>query len=683
VVDILHGVTISDPYRWLENRQHPATVEWIRQQRTRFDAYFERLGELDGLKARILEYLDVETIDQIGRVRDRYFFRKRLVGQQQPAIYYMKENDHVERVLVDPSPLGPFASVGIHRVAPDGRLIAYELKQGGEHSKEIHVVDSNSGEMWPEFLARGLARGFAFRTSADGFYYCHEFVTDGHETSNDYQIRCHQRGSAWVEDRTLFSIPREKGGKLLLRASNGTLSAVYCHTLNGTPSIDLWVATEELDDIWTPVCCNVPAPFAPFFHRGRLFALTSSPNGNFAIAELDPADGAVIQATVPSWRSPIRDCAIAGDRIFVTYVDHWKAIVREWSLDGKFCGEVPLDAKRTWALLPNHSPETEELFLSSQSFTEPPTLHCYRTSSQQWSTWSKRSSPRTQKNAVTHSFTYRSKDGTSVDLALVGTEHISQLRDRPIIMTAYGASGIPMTPQFSVFVLVMLELGFSFALPAIRGGGEHGREWHDAARGRSKQRAFDDFIAAAEWLCAQGFTSPGRLAIFGGSFSGLLVGTVICQNPELFRAALCIAPLLDMLRYHLFDRASVWASEYGTAESKEDFDVLRRYSPYHQVQDDVAYPAILFVSGDQDSRCNPAHVRKMAARLQGRNVQDRAIIVDHSTERGHAPNLPIAVKVDALAHRIAFFCNELNIKLTLEEMHARTRTSDSIAPFPS
>jgi len=216
-------------------------------------------------------------------------------------------------------------------------------------------------------------------------------------------------------------------------------------------------------------------------------------------------------------------------------------------------------------------------------------------------------------------------------------------------------------PQFSVFVAFLMERGCLFALPRIRGGSEFGTAWHHAARGRKRQTAYDDFLAAAEWLISTGRTSAERLAIFGGSNSGLLVGAALTQRPELFRAAVCIAPLLDMLRYHLFDNAHVWRDEFGTAADQDDFAALVRYSPYHNVREGIAYPAALFVSGDADQNCNPLHARKIAARLQAANSSDRPILLDYNPARGHSPVLPLSDRVEALTDRMAFLCEQLGL----------------------
>jgi prolyl oligopeptidase len=244
---------------------------------------------------------------------------------------------------------------------------------------------------------------------------------------------------------------------------------------------------------------------------------------------------------------------------------------------------------------------------------------------------------------------------------LVGRPEVLEGGPHPTLMTSYGGYGVPMTPQFSVFVAFLLERGCLFALPNIRGGSEFGVKWHWAARGRNRQVAFDDFIAAAAWLIDKRRADPERLAIFGGSNSGLLVGAAITQSPALFRAAICMVPILDMVRYHLFDNAYAWKEEFGNADDPDDLAALLRYSPYHNVRDGKAYPATMIVSGDADQSCNPLHARKMTARLQAANVSERPIILDYSRHRGHAPVLPLSERVEALTDRMAFFCDQLQL----------------------
>jgi prolyl oligopeptidase len=246
---------------------------------------------------------------------------------------------------------------------------------------------------------------------------------------------------------------------------------------------------------------------------------------------------------------------------------------------------------------------------------------------------------------------------------LVGRRDVLSGSNNPTIMTSYGGYGLSMTPQFSVFVAFLMERGCLFALPNIRGGSEFGMNWHKAAQRRNRQTAYDDFLSAAEWLIASGRTAADKLAIFGGSNSGLLVAAALTQRPDLFRAVVCMVPILDMLRYHLYDNAHVWKDEFGSADDPDDFAALAKYSPYHQVCQDTAYPATMIVSGDADQNCNPLHARKMTARLQAANISGNPIFLDYNRFRGHSPMLPLRERIDALTDRMAFLCSQLQLSV--------------------
>jgi prolyl oligopeptidase len=246
-------------------------------------------------------------------------------------------------------------------------------------------------------------------------------------------------------------------------------------------------------------------------------------------------------------------------------------------------------------------------------------------------------------------------------MLLMGRRDVLDGGAHPTIMTSYGGYGLSMTPQFSVFVAFLAERGCLFALPNIRGGSEFGAQWHQAAKRRNRQTAYTDFLCAAEWLVKTGRTTPEKLAIFGGSNSGLLVGAALTQRPDLFRAVVCMVPILDMLRYHLFDNAHLWREEYGTADDPDDFAILASYSPYHRVRQGTAYPATMLVSGDADTNCNPLHARKMTARLQAANVSPYPIVLDYNKFRGHSPVLPFSERVEGLTDRMAFLCDQLQV----------------------
>ncbi len=289
------------------------------------------------------------------------------------------------------------------------------------------------------------------------------------------------------------------------------------------------------------------------------------------------------------------------------------------------------------------------MLIETESFTKPVGIFRYSARSNERTLWAKRNIPFDSADFSHSQIWFMSRDGTRVPMYLVGRRDVLKRSGNPTIMTSYGGYGVSMTPQFSVFVAFLMERGCLFALPNIRGGSEFGVEWHNAGKRRHRQTAYDDFLCAAEWLVKTGRTAAGKLAIFGGSNSGLLVGAALTQRPDLFGAVVCMVPMLDMLRYHLFDNTHVWKDEFGTVDDPDDFAVLTKYSPYQRVREGVAYPATMIVSGDADRNCNPLHARKMTARLQAANTSEHPIFLDYSKYRGHSPVLPLDLVLERSA----------------------------------
>lgn len=655
VEETIHGVVVRDPYRWLEDRSLPETEEWIVGQQQRCDEYFAACDDLDSLRTRVRAYLDVEVADQPARVAGQYFYRRRNRGEEQASLYVRDATRGDERRLVDPADFGPFASVGIHRISPDGSLLAYELKQGGGDRKAIHILDVESGRTLSDSLEAGYARGFAFTSDLRGFYYCHEQRGE----VECHAIRLHLFGTT-EPDEVCLELKRTPGSRLALSADDVQFGAIYFHQCDGEPVVDLWTAPRTEPKSWTCVFTNRRVPLTPILMDGRLFAISYDQAPNGKLVELD-VTGHELRTVIAEQEMMARQVVMAGGRIFINYFDQMAHSVYCWTLAGESLGRMNLPLYGTVRLIPPHGSEGSSVFCTFESFTKPLTTFEYETGTDELNLWHQRNIPAAPTRCVLSRQMYRSRDTTGVPITLVAHEEFDHNGPRPVLMTSYGGFGVSMTPQFSVLVSIMMELGCTFALPHIRGGGELGKEWHEAGRARNRQVAFDDFLAAADWLCEQGVTTPDQLALFGGSNSGLLVGAAMVQRPDLFRAVLCIAPLLDMVRYELFDQAVKWRHEYGSVENRQDFEALHAYSPYHRVEDKVDYPSVLFVSGDEDDRCNPAHVRKMAALLQDRAAQRSPIVVDYSEARGHSPVLPLSVRVEALARRIAFLSAELGI----------------------
>jgi len=661
VTDILHGVPVVDPYRWLEEQASPRTRQWIDEQTKYARLYLDRIPNRAQIQARVRQFLAVETYDSLQKANGRYFFRKRLPNQEQPCIC-MREGPHGhDQLLLDPSALGQGDHVAAKplRVSTDGRYLLYEIKKGGERSGTFAILEIDRRRTLPDILPRGFLRGFAFAPDCRSFYYSYEALNA--KPGATKSISCHTLGTDFSQDEQIFRVPGgsqvrlglisdiERFGILVYSFGAGTRITFYLQNFN-TPF--------EPERILS----DVDYSFAPVLANGRLFAATDRDAPNMRIVEINRGNDGLMEWTnlVPEAPGRIQQWLVLSDRLLASYFIDGEIQIRSFSLEGKPLDQIDITGDETvrWKGV---SAEKDEIFLESESFSHPPHIFCYSPKSGERTAWQPAAdclkSPCFEHERVF----FRTADGTSIPIFLVGKPEALAERYRPTIMTSYGGYGMSMSPQFSVLASVLMERGCLFALPNIRGGAEFGAEWHEAARRRRRQTAYDDFLAAAEWLIETGRTAPGRLAIFGGSNSGLLVGAVMTQRPELFRAVICMVPLLDMLRYHLFDGAYVWRDEFGTSEDPEDFAVLLRYSPYHHVQDGIKYPATLIVSGDADQNCNPLHARKMTARLQSANSSNHPILLHYSAFRGHSPVLPLSERIEALTDRVAFLCEELGL----------------------
>jgi prolyl oligopeptidase len=654
--EIVHGVAVHDPYRWLEDRGSAQTELWLREQQQRCTAYFSAYPELSLVESRVRKYLDVEIVDQPARVCNRYFYRMRRKGQEQGCICVREGLSGSERLLIDPASEGEFTSIGIYRISRDANLLAYTVKRGGEDRTEIRFFDLTRGIRLPDSIPLGYARGFAF--AQGGYFYVQE--TDANLP--EHTIQYHPFGSA-ASDPIVFRVPRIAGSRLILSGNTDRLAAIWMHPQGEDVVASLAISSIEEVPRWHDLFSDRRLPYGTILYRDRILAAVGTASKRLEVIELSQ-DGHEMQTLIPEQGGVLQQLVIAQDRIFVNCLSQsGAAVIDVWLLTGERMSPVSLPTGGTIQIHPVYDENAASIFYTFESFDTPRTIYEYCVQTDTSRVWHQREpADRSRPSKVRH-IHIPSKDGTLFPLTLVSLVQSDTVTSRPVIMTSYGGFGVWMTPQFSVLVAIMMELGADFAIPHIRGGGEGGIEWHDAGRARNRQSSFDDFIAAAEWLCSQGLTTPDRIGIFGGSNSGLLVAAAMTQRPDLFAAVVCIAPLLDMVRYEAFDHAAKWRREYGTVEDPDDFRALYAYSPYHRVAESTNYPATLFVSGDKDDRCNPAHVRKMAARLQERSRQRSPVIVDYSEERGHSPALPLSVRVPALARRVAFLCRELHISL--------------------
>jgi prolyl oligopeptidase len=661
VTETLHGVSVTDPYRWLEDQESPRTREWLQVQTRYARSYLDSIPGRERIRERIRELLDIETYDSLLRAGSRYFFRKRLRGQEQPSIYMRKGADGKDELILSPSDrgAGDYTAVKPLQLSPDGRLLLYEVKEGGERTGSFALFDIGYRQALSDVLPRGYLRGFAFAPDSKSFYYVHEPL----EAARPFYRAAyhHLLGTSFGEDREVFFAGESERIRLCLSSDRKRLGFLVYRFFENTRT-DFYLKPFESQGLPERILSNLACSFEPTLTSDKVLAITNRDAPNSRIVELR-----IQKDREPEWIDvipesdlPICGWIIVGNRIVVSYLRQTTTEVSIFDFAGKKTGEMPVRDDETVRLV-GGSEECNEALIEAESFTEPVSVYRYCVSSGDRRLWAKRKVPFQSDQYIHKQVWYASKDGTGIPMFLMGRRDVVERGAHPTIMTSYGGHGLSMTPQFSVFVAFLVEKGCLFALPNIRGGSEFGVKWHNAAKRRNRQTAYDDFLCAAEWLINSGRTAPEKLAIFGGSNSGLLVGAALTQRPDLFRAVVCMAPILDMLRYHLFDGARIWRDEYGTADDPADFAALANYSPYHQVRRGVAYPATMIVSGDVDKNCNPLHARKMTAQLQAASASPRPVILDYSKFRGHSPVLPLSKRIDGLTDRMAFLCDQLEL----------------------
>jgi prolyl oligopeptidase len=661
VTEILHGVSVTDPYRWLEDQDSARTRAWIEEQTRYARIYLDNIPGRECIRKRIREFLAVETYDSLQIAGGRYFFRKRLPDQEQPCVYMREGADGEDRLLIDPSErgTGKYTAAKPLRVSPDGRLLLYEVKEGGERTGTFELLEIEGRKSLPDFLPRGYLRGFAFAPDAKSFYYVHEAINA--EKPFYRAAYLHVLGTPFGEDQEIFFAGEDEKIRLSLVSGNKRIGFLV-HRFGEKRLTNIYLKCFEEKTPPRLIFNNIDYSLGFRLVDDKILAITDREAPNKRIVEIRLHEDGEHEwiDIVPESDTAIKSWVVAGDLIYVSYITGIAHRIFIYDFHCKKVGEMSIGSDETVRIV-GSSPDSDEMFLETESFTDPINIFRYSTKSTCRTLWAKRSIPFDSADYGHSQIWFMSKDGTRIPMFLVGHRDVLNKSDNPMIMTSYGGYGVSMTPQFSIFVAYLMERGCLFALPNIRGGSEFGVEWHNAAKRRKRQTAYDDFLSAAEWLIKTGRTSTDKLAVFGGSNSGLLVGAALTQRPDLFRAVVCMVPMLDMFRYHLFDNAHVWKDEFGTVDDPDDFAALAKYSPYHQVRQDVPYPATMIVSGDADRNCNPLHARKMTARLQAANGSENPIFLDYSKFRGHSPVLPLSERIEALTDRMAFLCDQLQL----------------------
>jgi prolyl oligopeptidase len=664
VIEMLHGVLIADPYRWLEDQNSPRTRKWHEEQTTYTRTHLDAIPSRSRIRKRVEELLAVEVISEPWKVGNRYFYLKRRSDQEQPVIMMREGEVGEEAVLVDPVRTGrdKSAALSILNISDNGRVLACGVKYSGSDMQSVEFVDVTQRKVLRDHLPEGFGPSLLFSADGQGFYYSHEIVNASRP--HHRAVYWHKFGAEAGDDVQVFLTgeDRQLNVGVIGSPSGRRLAYVVIHS-GDRLTYDLYIQEMFEKKPARKIVDRMESVFVPFFIGDRLFALTDWKAVNLRIVEIDleSPERAHWRTAVPESAARMKDLSIVANFICVGYVENSGNRMKVFDSSGKVLGKVPCPHHGTFRLF-WRPVKNDTLFYSFSSFDQPPTIYSYDPISGDQRIWSKTEVVLHPSSIEVEQIRYESKDGTEIPMLLVAQKGRRLSGALPVFLTGYGGFGVSLTHQFNVYSTFLIEQGFLLAIANVRGGGELGVEWHRAGKRHNRQNAIDDFICAAEWLLSKGHAVPGKIAMGGGSNAGLLVAAVLTQRPDLFAAVVCLGPLLDMLRYHLFDSAERWIEEYGCSENQQDFNHLLAYSPYHRV-DQAAYPAVLFVSGDADTRCNPMHVRKMTARLQAATSSGRPILLDYRSTWGHASTQPLKRRIEALTDRLAFICSELSVNV--------------------
>jgi prolyl oligopeptidase len=668
VVEALHGEEIADPYRWLEDGDAPETRLWTDRQNALTQEHLAAWPGRKTIRERLEELLTIGVLSVPMPVRGRYFYLRREGKQDQPVLYWRQGAEGEDRVAVDPNALNAAGTTALDWFYPsqDGRLLAYGLSENGSEESVLHVMEVESGRQLSDRIPRMRAASLAWLPDASGFYYTRYPAPGEVPEGEEHYHRAlyyHRLGADSEADPLIFRpAAKEYWPGVSLSPDGRWLVVSVARTFDQT---DLYLRDLVTDGPLAAVAENLPASFEGEIAHGRLFLRTNLDAPNYRLYQVDPQHpdrGAWREIVPPREDAVLESVSIARDRLALGYLERASSRLRLSDLEGRVVEDVALPELGSlfgvgaeW--------DGREIFYGFSSYTVPPSVYRIDLVTGHSALWKRVEADVDPTRFVVRQVSYASRDGTPISMFLVHRSGLQRDRDNPTYLTGYGGFNISMTPAFSRSLLLWLERGGVVAVPNIRGGGEYGETWHQAGILARKQNSFDDFIGAAEWLICQGYTRPERLAAAGGSNGGLLVGAALTQRPELFRAVVIQVPLLDMLRYHRFLIARLWIPEYGSAEDPVQFRWLRAYSPYHHVRPGVAYPAVLLATGESDTRVDPMHARKMAARLQVASASGRPILLRLESRAGHGAGKPLSKVVDELTDSWTFVFSELGVEV--------------------
>ncbi len=671
-IDDYHGTLVADPYRWLENPDSEETKAWVEAQNKVTFSYLQQISVREKIKQRLTKLWDYEKYSIPFKEGDRYFYFKNDGLQNQSVLYTLKTLEDKPKVLLDPNKLSEDGTVALSGIAisEDGQFLAYGLSFSGSDWQEWKVKNIETGKDLEDHLKWIKFSGAAWTHDGKGFFYS-RYDEPNQKTKleevNYYQkLFYHQLGKPQSEDVLIYARPDQKewgfngdvtedGRYLIISVWEGSnpKNLVFYKDLTN-PNSEVVKLINEFE-----------ASFGFIDNKDSIFYFQTdldAPKGRAIAIDIKNSKGKNRREIIPQAEETLQSVSTINNQFVADYLKDARSQIKIFEMTGSFVREIELPGIGSAGGFGGKRNDTET-FYSFTSFTVPGTIYRYDMVSGKSKVFREPKVDFNPNEYETKQVFYKSKDGTKVPMFITYKKGIKLNGNNPTYLYGYGGFNASLTPSFSVNSLVWMEMGGVYAIPNLRGGGEYGEDWHQAGMKQKKQNVFDDFIAAAEWLIAKGYTKPAKLAIGGGSNGGLLVGACITQRPDLFGAALPAVGVMDMLRFHKFTIGWAWVAEYGSPDNPEEFKALYAYSPLHRLKVGIAYPATMITTAERDDRVVPAHSFKFAAALQAAHNGNSPVLIRIETKAGHGAGKPTTKRIEEAADAWAFLVRTLDVEV--------------------
>lgn len=669
--DNYHGVEVEDSYRWLENPDSEETVAWVVAQNKVTNGYLAAIDAKTKIQQRLTQLWNYEKYSSPFKRGQRYFYFKNDGLQNQSVLYTLESLDDVGKVLLDPNNLAPDGTVALSglSISDNGRWLAYGLSIAGSDWVEYRVKDIETGHDCSDRLEWIKFSGASWTKDNQGFFYSRYDEPEEQtklEDLNYYQkLYYHRLGTEQSEDTLIYHRPDQKewgfSGSV---TEDGKYLIISVWLGTDSKNLVFYQNLEEPDSEVIELISEFEASYGVLDNDGDTFWVQTdldAPRGKLIAIDLSNRDRTNWQEIIAEAPETLESVGVLNNQFVADYLQNARSQIKIFNLDGSFVREVELPGIGSAGGFGGKRQDTETFYTFS-SFTTPETIYRYDMTTGESKLFRQPQVDFDSSEYHTQQIFYPSQDGTQISMFITHKKGISLDGNNPTYLYGYGGFNVSLTPSFSVNILVGLEMGFVYAMPNLRGGGEYGEAWHQAGMKDNKQNVFDDFIAAAEWLIVNKYTCSEKLAIAGGSNGGLLVGACMTQRPELFAAALPAVGVMDMLRFPKFTIGWAWCPEYGDPDNEADFKTLHSYSPLHNLKKGTAYPATMITTADHDDRVVPAHSFKFAAALQAAHTGYNPVLIRIETKAGHGAGKPTSKIIEEAADKWAFLTANLGME---------------------